>query len=459
MRISLYYSKKKRYLTGADWIVGSLNYATRRSTGIGNQSQIVLQLAGRLSVDNLRQRIQEFLAKFPAVHGRPARDCLNLAPYWRMKPTGKVGVKPILNIVHNENGGQVQDVLADLERGVNSPLPNERQYLAFHLVTTPENLSYLGMTFDHRLFDAHGAEMFLSLFQRHYENPDEEPNRHHVAPTEQAHLSDWKRKFDSGRETNRTVRAMSRLDLAALPVPRRLRGLPFRFKVLSFDEEQSKRIVETAYSQAGYLLVMPHLLAASIRALHPLFRRKCVSGKDYVVVVSLDTREPASREDKLFFNHVSFLFFRIEAKDAGDHKALVESIKAQMYSQVKSMQPGHFNEANMLMRILPLRVLGFFMRLPFRGMMGSFGFSHVGEADYKSKEFMGLEVLNLFHMPRVTVPPGIGVFFNQFGSRINMVLSYIEGLFEEADADGVFADLSENLTAGSDRTADHGCSV
>jgi hypothetical protein len=43
-------------------------------------------------------------------------------------------------------------------------------------------------------------------------------------------------------------------------------------------------------------------------------------------------------------------------------------------------------------------------------------------------------VQNLFHMPLVPVPPGLGFVINRFGGRFNAVLSYMEGLLDEEDA-------------------------
>jgi hypothetical protein len=47
---------------------------------------------------------------------------------------------------------------------------------------------------------------------------------------------------------------------------------------------------------------------------------------------------------------------------------------------------------------------------------------------------MGAGVMNLIHMPMVPIPPGVGFVVNQFGPRMNAVLSYVDGLLSDEEA-------------------------
>ena len=101
--------------------------------------------------------------------------------------------------------------------------------------------------------------------------------------------------------------------------------------------------------------------------------------------------------------------------------------------QVKSGFPKDLAEASLLTRIAPLRVLGKMLHLPLKGRMATFVFSHLGKSLYQSTEFMDGSVENIFHMPRVPVPPGLGFFSNYYDGRLNLVISYLDGLLAEGE--------------------------
>ena len=118
-----------------------------------------------------------------------------------------------------------------------------------------------------------------------------------------------------------------------------------------------------------------------------------------------------------------------------------------MYDQVKTRVPGDIREASSLMRILPLPIMGFLMHQPLNGQIASFCFSYLGESAYSSSGFMDKRVLNMFHMPRAPVPPGLGIYFNQFQGKLNAVLSYIDGVLDGDEANAVMAEIKSHLLA------------
>jgi hypothetical protein len=89
----------------------------------------------------------------------------------------------------------------------------------------------------------------------------------------------------------------------------------------------------------------------------------------------VDTRAPGKVTGEVFFNHVSFLLFRLRAHEVEDLPALLESIKQQMYDQVKAGLAQDICEATLLMRIVPLPILSSLVRLYCKGEIASF---HVG---------------------------------------------------------------------------------
>ena len=440
------FTRKKCYLTGIDWIIHTLDYITKKATGTGNTSQIILELDGSPLEDKFRNCLGSLIKKHPVLHGRPSRD-YNLAPYWKMSFVKQRQPLP-LKISCFDNTSSKADLFSILEQTANLKFISDREHLFFHLIYA-ENKTYVAMTFDHRLFDALGAEAFLEMLQNEWKNKDNSfCNKDIIVPAESAHLCNWRRKFIAGQQANRAFLKMGEnAPPRVLPLPASLNNRRFRFKVIPFDKHQTDLIVENAYKEAGYLMLMPYVLASAIWIMHKLFTKRNIKSGDYVVPVSIDMRPTDKVQQEVFFNHVSFLFFLIRPDEADHFPVLIKSIKQQLYDQVKSELPRNFQEASLLMRILPLPILSNIMRLYLKGQIASFSFSYVGESAYKSSSFMGKKILNILHMPRVPVPPGIGIFFHQSQNKLNVVLSFLEGILSDEEANELIHTLQSRLGA------------
>ncbi len=436
MNVSVPYSASKRYLSGMDWTIGALDHMSRRATGGSNSSQIVLDLGGAFDVDRFRTAMQDFSRLFPLLSGWTARDW-NLAPYWatprRVAESVGVEVEEL----------EPTAVHAALERSVNTLFRSRREHLVFRVLRVTDGSTRVAMHFDHRLFDAQGAEGFLQLFQRWQSGEDCGARLRRIETTEPAQLSDWMHKFDAGRQVVRLVRGFKGVRPATLPRPEPLRGRRFRFEVVSFDEREAEAITGRAYREAGFLMFMPYALASVVQVLHGAFQARKAAGTDYVLSVSIDLRSPDTAAGKLFFNHVSFLIFRIPVGIASRRSEVLEAIRGQMYEQIKNDFPRCLAESSLLMRIMPLPVLSRLMLRPLQGEFASLGFSAIGKGGYPFRDFMQAEVRNLIHMPLVPVPPGLGFVVNQFGGRLNAVLSYVDGLLDAEQVGKIAAQVRQ----------------
>lgn len=443
MRNGFVAMKGKRYLSGSDWVICTLDHTLKMSTCAGNMSQVVFLLDSPIDEAAVRHHLQNYLDLLPVASGRVARNYFNLVPYWKIPE--KAGPAINLRVYHVDDSSGEEAVLNLLEQTVNRPFQNNNEHLAFHLVQGGSRQSWFAMTFDHRLLDARGAEAFLNLFQQYWlekGNPDVLDGIALTAPTG---LTNWKKKFSAGRNVNRTFIALSRHTPETLPVPVQ-KNTGFRFTLLAFGKQETGRIYDAAYREAGYLMEMPYLLSAVILAMHELFKKRGVEPPvHYLIPVSLDVRSADDIREELFFNHVSYLFFQVHGEGVPERGTLIQSIKEQMYEQVKSGLPADLAEASYLTRIAPLPILGKLLHLPFKGKVASFMFSHVGKSSYGYEEIMGGKVGNLFHMPRLPISPGLGFFFNTFGGRLNLTVSSVSGMLHPEEISALEQDLREGL--------------
>lgn len=381
-------------------------------------SQVVLVLDSVIDGAVLKSRLKQFMGQFPIVQGSIARD-FNLAPYWKIPKKAEINLNFNFHNVSDE-----KDLLTLLDKCVNKPFKTNSEHLAFYLVNIGNQKSCLAMTFDHRLFDARGAESFLKLFQQYLNDNFEVFND--ILLTAPAFLSEWIKKFYAGRNVNRKIVALSKTPPDFLPVPS-VKNNFFKFKLISFNQPETRAIYDNAYREAGYLMEMTFLLSVVMHTVHKFFRRKGLLSNSYLIPVSIDMRTAEDIRQELFFNYVSYIFIQIHMNDKTTQKELIDSIKTQMYEQVKSGIPHDIMEASLLTRIAPLSLLKMIIDIPLNGKIASFCFSHVSKNPL-SPVIMERKIENIFHMPRVPVPPGLGVFSNYFNGRLNLVISYLDGL-------------------------------
>jgi hypothetical protein len=434
-------SKNRMYLSGQDWVINTIDHMMKSSTCTGNMSQIVFVLDAFLDEKILRKKLGDFVEAFPALYGSISRD-YSLAPYWKIPE--KVTADLNLTVYNLEEGASEDDISSLIEKAVNLTFRSDNEHLAFHLIQKKKNESIFSMTFDHRLFDARGAESFLDLFLQYSSGRELTDILKGIRLTAPADLSDWMNKFHAGRNVNRKMMALSKPMFETLPLPEgRDRG--FRFHLVSFDNKDTEKIYEKACSEAGYLMEMPYLLSVVMQAVHGLFKKRGIDSDNYMAPVTIDIRTSEDVREELLLNHVSYLFFKIKAEDIGDIKNIIRAVKLQMFDQVKSKLSKDLAEASSLLRIASFSFLGKVLYLHFKGNPASFLFSYLGDRPGRTEDFMGLKIRNIFHTPRVPVPPGLGFFFNYFNGRLNFVISYLEGLLSDDEIRMLVKKIKEKM--------------
>lgn len=435
-----FFSSNRRYLTGMDWMVRALDHASKRETGVGNVSQVVLELAGRLDETRLREQIRGFVAATPVLGGI-TRRAWHLAPYWAIPKTApeENGELHVIDIPEDRDRATVFEKLS---RIVNEPFDHARHHVRFSLIIQGEK-SFFALQFDHRLLDARGAEMLLQALHQF-------TGEGLTVSGTSAHLNQWMKKFTAGRHVNRTFLGLKGDQPSAIlpPLPRMTGAVrPVEYRFLNYTPQVTQQIADLADDRAGFLMMTPFLLGAATQAFHAVFENKGLLG-DYVVSVNMDGRAIAGAEDEVFFNYVAFLFFKFLRRDADDLPGLWQTAAEQLMENTRHKRSADFADMSLLMRILPVSILNRLMRRLCHGAETSFAFSYIAESGYKATDFMGLKVLNLHHMPRIPPAPGIGMFFTAFHGRLNVVLSSLSGLLTPAERDDIMTALDSIVTGG-----------
>lgn len=435
-------SKRKRYLSGSDWVINTLDSMMRSVYSSGNICQVVLLLNTPLPEQMVRERLNHFVKQFPVLQGRLARD-IKLTPFWKIPASIQQSV--LLKISHIPASHSPAFLLPELEQNANRPFPDGNGSVDFHLFTSGERAA-LAMRFDHRLFDARGAESFLQLFHKSLHDASFCGD---ITFTSSMELTEWKSKFLAGRNVNRAVIALAQATTRSLPLPPvPVKGC--RYRLLTFDREETAVIYEKAYRDAGYLMESPFLLAVITRALHELGDQRTGSGSCYLIPATVDLRTGKQPLQEIFFNHVSYLFYQIPVERVANFKELITLVKQQMYAQVKSGFAKDLATASLLTRIAPLALLARLLYFPMKGKIASFAFSHLGKSSFQADELMGSPIANIYHMPRVPVQPGLGFFSSLYREQLTLVISFLDGILADEEVDKLAAGIRRGLGVGAE---------
>jgi hypothetical protein len=428
-------SSRKRYLGGADWCVAALNQGTIEATGRPSSFHVAVFFEGIPDPDRVETGFRAYCGRFPVLWGAPAR-CWCLAPYWRHPPTTEglrvsVARDPLPAVTR-------EDVLRRVESLANDPRALKECRVALHLLRTDAADGVWVFSFDHHLFDAGGAESFIDLFCRFLDGTATEsefPDPHPVAP---AQLDRWRARYDRGRQLNREILRLTGNGTTELPLPADARARPFRFRVATFDEAESVRIRERAFSAAGYLMFMPYVLATASAVFRPFFAKRAAPESHFVVTVS--TNKPGEGKGgapHLFFNDLSFLYFSFPLSAAEDRDALARTASSQLIDQVRQGMPEAIEDSNRLMRILSPRGFWKFMTLFFRSRLSSFALTCLGDPAIQVPGALGCRIRTHLHLPVIPTPPGLGLILNRSGGVYHAVLSTIEGILPEDEIDAI----------------------
>ena len=416
---ALPYSKKRYYLSGIDWIIGALNSYMCSTTSVGNHSTLILELDSPLVEGTLIERLDFVCSAIPMLSSVIVRDRINLAPYFRYsKPKGR------LYDFYSSAFSEDRELDGAFQVVLNRPFSVEKRYLSFSLLSSPAR-SLLLMTFDHRLLDARGAELFLNLLAEQSEENLQNALRE-IKIVDAPQLRKWSDQFESGRTVQRKIITLTEQGCFS-PAKFTMKTIPENYAAnlvpsfYSFSDRERMEIEKKYEKAAGFMMETPYLLSVAAMAVFNL--SGCREKRDFFVPVPIDMRRRGEGGKRTFCNHLSFLFFYFYIQPDMSLEELVAVIRKQLFTQIAEEFPENMIKAAYPGRIFPFWLIRRFMRFPFAGKMSSFVFANVGGTSFDAENILGVAVKKLQHMPRIPTPPGVGIFFNQYRQRLNLTVT------------------------------------
>lgn len=428
-------SNRRYCFNGIDWIFFVLDGLSRKATGCGTQSQVILRLTGPLGTAQVKERLALFSRLFPVISGRYAKS-------WGWIPSWSYSGKVIREIPFEDvDCASDQEAMEYLYASVNKPFTHSVEHLRFIHVRTGAR-AYVSLVFDHCLLDAHGAQYFLWLFHQYYSGLFD-PSAQYEPETELL-WAGWGAQFAAGKRVAcRLSEMMAAGPVKKLSIPKDLSGKKFQFRTEVFSSSQSVRIRENAYSLAGYLMVSPYLLAGSMSVFDEVFARPGKYNEDYVIQVNGDTRSRKFSLRELFFNHHSFFFLRFPGGEPFFTKTFIRKVRRSIYDAMAEGFMRDIAQAARLLRVLPKFKTDQALQ---SAAQNTFIFSFVNR-DIQLNEFCGAKIDGVIHTPRLAVSHGVGVFFSQSDDRFAVTLVFMEGVVSDVEAD-IFIEKLKNVLLG-----------
>ncbi len=419
-------------LAGGDYFMHSQD-ARMRDAGLpGNICRVALRLDGGLDPEALRRRIES-----SPVFGWLAR--MHITRPWQVAPpTWRATASPRAFFqVHPPNGSH-GEVLGAVPREIGQREMHAARgpSLAIDLVGHSNGSQDLILSWNHALLDARGAEFIL----RHLYSgpaPDDSSTLESLINPDQTSFgfSKWWNSLGRARLSLNWLKASGKPPLFSLMPEAAPASAPKNHsRLLLFTSEEAARIDARCKSLNAAFRRSHFYLAASLRAVHEVALRRGKADSAYLLPVPHDKRRRGAK-GPIFSNHLSILFYRIEAHQATNLSAVIEELTKQMMEQIRTQFPECCMAALDMFKPLPLNLYLYQLGKPSQGKFASFCFSDSGETCAGIRDVMGAKIQSVVHMVSTWRPPGLTVLFWSYAGRPCAQLSYTDDCLSPEEAD------------------------
>ena len=397
-----------------------------RRSGQGHHlAATLIELTGEADPAAVRDAARALGRRHPLLHSHLKRSPVTFLAEWHPETPEDVPVTvhqeeaPLALATRLINGGSI-----DIFR----PGPN----LEIHLIQH-EGASTLILLWPHSLFDAIGIDKLIGELDSPDSSPAEDWGETNPVSGSPAEL--WKAAHPMIEE----MRTFPSESIASLHRPKKTPGKAC-FEVLKFDLETSEAIDQKMKRTAGELLMIPYFAAIAARSVASVIEKRGSASSS--ILVSLPIQRIAdSKKRPLFQNHMAAWSLLLKNGALGDLGSATKALYRSYASFMKRKLPAAMEALTKLNERCPSR----FYLLPIKhylnGEICSMFHSHTGKLAEHTQSVFGTTIGNIYHLPSVSTPPGIGIFFSERDRQLTCTLSWREGSLD----DGELQTLREQL--------------
>ncbi len=424
------FSKWRAPLGGCDCYLLALEDRMRRAGQGRHVGVTFLEVGPGFSIERLRRAAEIFAENQPILGGRLHRRWPWSVPEWRP------GSRPEVPV-------EVHEGVTDCAVLANERLAGQWGGRMRFDVVPRTGGAVVMMSWSHLLFDARGIELAWAEIARLGSNPDVYPERNSWAEPFAGPKSSRLQQFREVRPFLDRYWELRKNRVVSLggssPV-----NSGARFQVLRFSEEESAMMKRHAQQFTGGIFTLPYFMAVTMRAHAAVLRARGVHEGALECAVSVQGRKRGVR-GPIFQNHVTQMFFALPLEGVSTVAAAVESLQQQFAVMTRDKCDRAFVVMIDWMRRLPPVLYRRFLRKSSSGQVASFYHAHTGEFLPGVAEFCGGEILDGWHVPTVSQPPGTGLFFSERSGRLTATLCWREGAVSEEERQLMLSSVRADL--------------
>ena len=256
---------------------------------------------------------------------------------------------------------------------------------------------------------------------------------------------------------------MSGLYRTALPMIEEMRSFPAwrvrslhrkgsvpgasRAEVVEFDRAATAAIRAKMAATAGELLLLPYFASCAARAVQAVIAARHPDER-VPVLLSLPVQrqsDPAKRP--LFQNHMVPYTVLLTAEELADLKSAARALYRKYAGFIRRKLPAAMDALMRMMERCPSRCYNLPAFHYMRGEICTLFHSHTGEFVPGLDSLFGSRVLNGYHVPSVSSPPGVGIFFSEHAGQLTLTLSWKDGCLSPLELGLLKATLADDLGA------------
>lgn len=220
---------------------------------------------------------------------------------------------------------------------------------------------------------------------------------------------------------------------------------PARFEVRTLDGAQSQAVAARAAALCGPLLNMPFHLAAAMRAHDCVFRERGERPASLMCNVPIQTRRKGAR-GPIFRNHLGMFFAALGEEELATIDGSTKSLLDRHARWLREKLDSSFDDLMYVMRPLPPKLHMAFVKRQLRGIFTSLFHSHTGEFAPGLRDFMGVSILNAYHVPGFSNPPGTGIFCSERDGRLSITMCWRDGVIDQKEKELMINQLWEDFS-------------